>query len=739
MRFLTVSLFFLFLSSVVSYAQDFDEYQLLKCKGEIPLEFITLSSAKVAAQSEIENLEESKAKERESKENFLLQSNFTIDELLNSGRVLFNDEVTQYINRIADYLLRDEPELRAELRFYTVKSSAVNAFATNNGIVFVNLGLLAQIENEAQLAFILSHEIQHYIRQHPINKYVQTQKIKKGTGIYRKFSFDELLLAKSQYSRDQESEADLLGLELYKTTDYSYASIDGVFDVLLYSYLPFNDVNFDYSFLETEDLVLPKAYLLEEVAEITAKDDYDDEQSSHPNISKRRSMIELNVKDLSDEGREDFLIDKDRFLEIRKMARFEQSHLFLLRRSFEEAIYNSYLLMGEESDSKYLKKSIVKSLYGLAKYKNEGKLFDVHRDFEEIEGHAQRLYYLIEQMEAQELNTMALVHAWRVLEYYPDDIELQMIVSDLMQEMSFYHAEYAANLSKTPAPVPDLTEPEDTLNDQESSKYDKIRKRNEEEFDPFKYACVSLFQSDEFVQKFEHALAHPRKDKRLDSSELSYRERLRAYRKFRKHGERLGAEKVVFMEPMYQKVDQRKDIPVRYIAAEEGQKRMNSMMQKNADLVGLEYELLDVHSLGRDEIERFNDMALLNNWIMERISHDDINEMVPLDYESVRLLVEKYGTKHFAWTGTMSVKDNRPSRLSMGLLGCTTIVLAPYAIYYLATPEIYTYYFTMVYDLENGKSEMSDFNILKAKPRYDYMQSTIYNTMLQIKGKKIEK
>jgi len=79
--------------------------------------------------------------------------------LLLSGDKLFNDPLTIYVNKVADELLKNEPELRKKIKIYVTKSSDVNAHAFDKGFIFINVGLLAQLENEAQLAFILSHEI----------------------------------------------------------------------------------------------------------------------------------------------------------------------------------------------------------------------------------------------------------------------------------------------------------------------------------------------------------------------------------------------------------------------------------------------------------------------------------------------------------------------------------------------------------------------------------------------------
>ena len=53
-----------------------------------------------------------------------------------------------------------------EFRFYVVEDSSINAAALPDGTVLVNTGLLGAVENESQLAFVLSHEIAHVLQAH---------------------------------------------------------------------------------------------------------------------------------------------------------------------------------------------------------------------------------------------------------------------------------------------------------------------------------------------------------------------------------------------------------------------------------------------------------------------------------------------------------------------------------------------------------------------------------------------
>ncbi|MCH8905074.1 MAG: M48 family metallopeptidase, partial [Bacteroidetes bacterium] len=381
--------------------QELEDYQPIRSQGEIPEEFRTLSADKFEEQAS-EIGQEDNRKTRKSKEKFLLSSNYFIDQMLLSGKVLFNDPVGEYVNEVADLVLKDDPELRDKISIFMIKSPIVNAITTNNGIIFVTMGLIAQLENEAQLAYILSHEFVHFRNDHVMDSYLEQEKIGKGKGAYRQTSLEEKVLATFNYSKDLEFEADEEGLELYLNTNYSLEEIDGVFDVLQYSYLPFDEVEFEKSYFESSDLIFPEDYFLEEVNEIAMDDDYDDTKSTHPNIRRRRKKLDKITRDESNEGRVEYTLPESKFAKVQTIARFELSRLYLINRDYAKSIYNSFLLLKIHPENKYLRTTIARSLYGLSKYKNDGSFRRVHERSKNIEGNIHQLYYFINELEGDE-------------------------------------------------------------------------------------------------------------------------------------------------------------------------------------------------------------------------------------------------------------------------------------------------------------------------------------------------
>lgn len=82
-------------------------------------------------------------------------------------------KVQGYVNKVGNKLiptymkeLPDNHENKVNFRFYVIDNPVFNAFAFPDGSVFVNTGLLSVIENEAQLASVLAHEIAHVTHEH---------------------------------------------------------------------------------------------------------------------------------------------------------------------------------------------------------------------------------------------------------------------------------------------------------------------------------------------------------------------------------------------------------------------------------------------------------------------------------------------------------------------------------------------------------------------------------------------
>ena len=248
---------------------DLNHFDGIKSEGPVPSDLrLSLEELYSLDKQRVRDYNDGRLRNRDK----VLSASFQINRIMSSGRILYGDPITRMVEHIADTLLKDYPTLRKELRFYTLKSPDVNAFATGQGMVFVCTGLVAQVEDEAQLAFIISHEIVHYLRKHSLEEISRRKRdsddIDAETQEMRDF------IKYHNRSREMESEADSLGLTMfYLPSPYAKDVTDGVFDVLQYGYLPFDEQVFDTAYFNTPYYKMKSEYFMNEVDPISARDD----------------------------------------------------------------------------------------------------------------------------------------------------------------------------------------------------------------------------------------------------------------------------------------------------------------------------------------------------------------------------------------------------------------------------------------------------------------------------------
>jgi predicted Zn-dependent protease len=134
-----------------------------------------------------------------------------------SGAVRADPVLERYLTGVARRLTPRAALDRIDVRVRVVESPGLSAFCAPDGTVFTTLGLLSRLENEAQLATVLGHEIVHALNRHAIVEY---RTLKHGAALAASlplpFGLGQLgtLAAVTGYSRDLEREADEEGLAL---------------------------------------------------------------------------------------------------------------------------------------------------------------------------------------------------------------------------------------------------------------------------------------------------------------------------------------------------------------------------------------------------------------------------------------------------------------------------------------------------------------------------------------------
>lgn len=162
--------------------------------------------------------------------------------LLETGEIELNSnpQLNLYLNRIGQRLAQSSDRANIPYTFQVVNSDQINAFATMGGYVYINTGLMATAANEAELASVVAHEIGHIVGRHSLKR-MRQQAIAEGlltaTGLEER-QVVQLGIEVGFHlprSREQELEADQLGLVNLKNAGYAPIAMISFMEKLLES------------------------------------------------------------------------------------------------------------------------------------------------------------------------------------------------------------------------------------------------------------------------------------------------------------------------------------------------------------------------------------------------------------------------------------------------------------------------------------------------------------------------
>jgi Zn-dependent protease with chaperone function len=133
----------------------------------------------------------------------------------------------QFQSYIQDIACRLGGEHCPDIRVYLMRTPFFNASMAPNGMMQVWTGLMLRVENEAQLAAVLGHEIGHYLARHSLERLQSARSHSAAAQVFGLFglvgALGQLGLAASMmsYSRDHERDADRIGLVLMHKAGYA--------------------------------------------------------------------------------------------------------------------------------------------------------------------------------------------------------------------------------------------------------------------------------------------------------------------------------------------------------------------------------------------------------------------------------------------------------------------------------------------------------------------------------------
>jgi beta-barrel assembly-enhancing protease len=225
-----------------------------------------------------------------------------------SAKFIDDPVVTEYVNRVGQNLVRNS-DARVPFTIKVIDSDVVNAFALPGGFFYVNSGLILHADEESELAGVMAHEIAHVCARHGTKQATKGELVNlaaipamifipyswAGYAIYQGMNF-AIPLTFLKFSRDDEREADYLGLQYMYKAGYDPNSFVAFFE----------KVEADE---RKEPGTIPKVFathpptpdrieaIQKEIATILpARDEYIVSTSEFDSVKARLQLIEANVK-----------------------------------------------------------------------------------------------------------------------------------------------------------------------------------------------------------------------------------------------------------------------------------------------------------------------------------------------------------------------------------------------------------------------------------------------------------
>jgi hypothetical protein len=610
--------------------------------GKAPVIFTTSFDDKVAAKIESTN----NIKD-DDKEEYARYTNYALNSLLQSGLVLYGDPMTVFVEKVAAKLLANEPNLEKELQFYVIKSNITNALCTDPGVIFITTGLISQIENEAQLAYIIAHEIVHYQEKHLEESFNKS----KETNLEITTSYEDLVLL----SKDHEFEADANALKLYHAAGYSDKEINTVFDVLMYSYLTFDEVKIDNSFFGNPEVYIPESYFPEKANPILAFEEYDDSKSTHPNIRRRKDAIANEIEKYRDWKNNSHFIETEEFSYVQNIARFESVRENLMRSDYIKSLYEIYILEKEFPKNEFLQTSKALAWLFMSQTNLSGKKRSFIKKIDEKEGSISMVYSFLSKLSSEEMALMAVRQTHDIHKEFPSSKRIKEIrdeaISALahvrrfdinkLEKISYLDAiklreEYLTDTVQT-----------DTLAIEGESKYDKIKRIRakqsstkstteliDENFSAF--LLYDLVGNREFNEIYEKEIEKIKNEKGYTSLSKKERKQLKKERNKKLEGD------IILITPQ---------LEANYKGNFDLDKTLlfyDIMVKEIPKYAPTERVYDNSIALAEDfTTEKYNEACLINSYLVQKINlnNGEFKDQI-IDYEDMQGLIKKFNNPY---------------------------------------------------------------------------------------------
>lgn len=361
------------------------------------------------------------------------QSFDDIKKLILSKESVTDTAMNNYLQKIVNQIVQKNPELSSlKLRVIFSRTLWANAYSMGDGTIVVNAGILFYMNNEAELAFILSHELAHYYLDHSgkgIEKYITTINDKEYQKELKRIAKQEYgvnkqldKLAKAtlfdsrKHSRGYESEADYYAFKFLRNSMFNIGSaitalsvLDKIEDSAFFKPLNLNTVlNFpDYpiksKWTETESSIFSD--LSSKKEEINNKEA--DSLKTHPDCKKRIALLKDSVSKFLNTKKPYYITSEIFFNSLKEKFLLEGIEYCYTGENLSRNLYYNLQLLQEKREVPFALYSISRCLNIMYEKQKNHHLGDViHNENKAFEKDYNILLRLLSRISLPELSAL---------------------------------------------------------------------------------------------------------------------------------------------------------------------------------------------------------------------------------------------------------------------------------------------------------------------------------------------
>lgn len=309
-----------------------------------------------------------------------------IEKFWSGTRAVTTPAVNNYLQAVVQKIISSNPDLKStDVRVVFSRDWWPNASCMADGSIAINAGLYIFLRNEAELAFVISHELAHYYLHHhekEIRAYVekinneQFQKklkhiSKQGYSVNQQLNnlLKTMVFDSRRHGRHNEAEADEYALRFMKNTGYDCNAIktcletlDDIDDTTYFSNPPSieKELNFpNYPFKQS--WVSQQSSIFSQIKEDDSPESKREKDSlkTHPDCEKRILLFEAHWKD-DGKKRPSFLVNEKKFNELKRQLFYEIMEECYREDELSKNLYYALALLENEPGNRFAVYSVVR-------------------------------------------------------------------------------------------------------------------------------------------------------------------------------------------------------------------------------------------------------------------------------------------------------------------------------------------------------------------------------------------